>query len=213
MKTRVKICGITNLFDAALAVEMGADAIGFVFFKGSKRCISREDAREIISRLPPFPVKCGVFVEERWERIMEIKEYCGLDKVQVYAGDDSLSGAPVPGGVIMAYRVKDGGDIEKARKSPAFPLLDSYNGKTYGGSGVKFDWELLDGFGRPFILAGGINHGNIGAALKLHPYGIDVASGVESEPGRKDPEKMAELFRKIGCHPVAAAGGGKRKST
>jgi phosphoribosylanthranilate isomerase len=197
MKTRVKICGITNLADALLAAEMGADAIGFVFYKGSKRYIPCEDAREIILKLPPFITKCGIFVDETWEKIMETRDCCKLDRVQIYAGDESICGNYVPGITIMAYRVNDNEDVEKAQRSESFPLLDSYNEKMHGGSGVQFNWELLRDFGRPFILAGGINITNIDDALKLNPYAIDIASGVESVPGRKDPEKMREIFRKI----------------
>lgn len=200
MKTRVKICGITNLADALLAAEMGADAIGFVFYKGSKRCISNEDAREIIRKLPPFITKCGVFVDKGWEKILEIRDFCKLDSVQVYAGDESLRGISVPGITVMAFRIRNEGDVEEARISESFPLLDNYNEKMYGGSGTKFNWELLKDFGRPFIIAGGINIENIDEVLKLNPYAIDIASGVESVPGRKDPEKMREIFRKINSH-------------
>jgi phosphoribosylanthranilate isomerase len=197
MKTRVKICGITNLADALLAVEFGAHAIGFVFYEGSKRCISCEDAREIAFRLPPFVIKCGVFVDEGWKRIMEIKDYCNLDRVQVYAGDESLSNNSVTGITIMAFRIRNREDVERAQRSDSFPLLDSYHEKMHGGSGVKFNWELLKDFGRPFILAGGINSENIDSALKLKPYAIDIASGVESAPGKKDPAKMREIFRRV----------------
>lgn len=197
MKTRVKICGITNLQDALLATEMGADALGFVFYKESKRCISCGDAKEIINKLPPFVIKCGVFVDEKWERIKEIRDFCKLDRVQVYAGDESLCGNFVPDITIMAFRIRDRKDVETAKKSEAFPLLDSYHEKMHGGSGTKFNWELLSDFGRPFMLAGGINTENIDSALKLNPYAIDIASGVESTPGKKDPTKMKEIFRKI----------------
>lgn len=214
MNTLVKICGITNLTDALLAAEMGADAIGFVFYEGSKRFISCENARGIICKLPPFLIKCGVFVDERWERIMESRDYCKLDRVQVYAGDRSLCGNFEPGITIMAFRIRDKKDVEKAQKSESFPLLDSYHEKMHGGSGVKFNWELLADFGRPFMLAGGINSENIDMALKLNPYAIDIASGVESAPGKKDPEKMAEIFKSIDKHsknpPFEMKGEGKR---
>jgi phosphoribosylanthranilate isomerase len=200
MRTRVKICGITNPADALLAAEMGADAIGFVFYEGSKRYISCEDAEVIISRLPPFVIKCGVFVDEGWKRIMEIRDYCKLDRVQVYAGDESLCNNFVSGITIMAFRVRDEKDVENAKRSESFPLLDSYNEKMHGGSGATFNWELLKDFGRPFILAGGINCDNIDSALELNPYAIDIASGVESMPGKKDHKKMAEIFRKINAY-------------
>ncbi|MCX5815711.1 MAG: phosphoribosylanthranilate isomerase [Proteobacteria bacterium] len=200
MNTLVKICGITNYADASLAAEMGADAIGFVFYKGSKRFIPHEEARKIICKLPPFLIRCGVFVDERWEKVMEVRNYCGLDRVQVYAGDRGLCGNFAPGITIMAFRVRDKKDVEEARKSESFPLLDSYHENMHGGGGVKFNWDLLADFGRPFMLAGGINSENIDMALKLNPYAIDIASGVESEPGKKDPDKMAEIFKRIGAH-------------
>ncbi len=197
MKTRIKICGITNIQDALMAAEMGADALGFVFFKASKRYISCEDAKGIILKLPPFIVKCGVFVNEGWEKIMEIRDYCKLDRIQVYAGDKNLCGNIIPGVTIMAFRIKDRSDVEKARMSKALPLLDSYNKKMYGGCGIKFDWELIRDFGRPFILAGGINAENIDSALNINPYAIDIASGAESSPGKKDPKKLEEIFRMV----------------
>jgi phosphoribosylanthranilate isomerase len=142
-------------------------------------------------------IKCGVFVDEGWKRIMEIKDYCNLDRVQVYAGDESLSNNSVTGITIMAFRIRNREDVERAQRSDSFPLLDSYHEKMHGGSGVKFNWELLKDFGRPFILAGGINSENIDSALKLKPYAIDIASGVESAPGKKDPAKMREIFRRV----------------
>jgi len=197
VKTLVKICGITNKADALLAVELGADAIGFVFYKASKRFVTPDYAKEIISCLPPFVVKCGVFVHENRERILEIKDYCSIDRVQVYYDDTNLCGKLVPSVTIMAFRIRDKEDLKKAEVSEYFPLFDSYNEKMYGGSGTKFNWDVLKDFNRPFILAGGINASNIDEVLKLNPYAIDIASGVESVPGRKDPEKMAEIFEKI----------------
>ena len=197
MKTRVKICGITNRTDALMAAEMGAHALGFVFYEKSKRYIPPEMAREIISGLPPFIAKVGVFVGETWTRMMEIRDFCKLDRVQVYEIDESWRESIVPEITIMAFRVRSKADVEAARASAAFPLLDSYNETLYGGTGKQFDWGLLAGFGRPCIVAGGINVGNIDGVLKLNPYAIDIASGVESTPGVKDPDKMAEIFDKL----------------
>jgi phosphoribosylanthranilate isomerase len=197
VKARVKICGITNKNDALMAAEMGADALGFVFYEKSKRYISCENAREIISGLPPFLTKVGVFVGETWERMMKVRDFCRLDKVQVYEVDASWRKSIVPEITIMAFRVRNEADVEAARASAAFPLLDSYSETLYGGTGKQFDWELLAGFGRLCIVAGGINAGNIDAVLKLSPYAIDIASGVESTPGVKDSDKMAEIFDKL----------------
>jgi phosphoribosylanthranilate isomerase len=197
MKTLVKICGITNGNDALMAAEMGAHALGFVFYEESKRCIPPEKAKEIISELPPFLTKVGVFVGETWERMMEIRDYCKLDRVQIYGGNAGSLKNILPEITIMAFRIRSKDDIESARKSVAFPLLDSYSEKQYGGTGKQFDWELLASFGRPCIVAGGINAGNIDVVLKLNPYAIDIASGVESAPGVKDPNKLAAIFKKL----------------
>jgi len=197
MKTMVKVCGITRLEDALVAVEFGADALGFIFYPGSKRYISFDHARHIIERLPPFIVKVGVFVEESVDNILKAKEYCMLDRVQLYAEDENIRGKVIPGITIMAFRIRDREDVKRAQNSEAFPLLDSYHERQYGGSGARFNWELLKDFGRPFILAGGINAGNIEEALEVKPYAIDIASGVESFPGIKDPDKMAKIFERI----------------
>ena len=197
MKSLVKICGITNENDALIAAEMGAHALGFVFYGRSKRYVSFEKAREIISRLPTFLVKVGVFVGETWERMMEVREFCKLDRIQFYGVDAGWQSQIVPEIAIMGYRVRDKGDVRAAKESPVFPLLDSYTETLYGGTGKQFDWNLLADFGRPCIVAGGINAGNIDEVLKLNPYAIDIASGVESTPGVKDPDKMAEIFDKL----------------
>jgi phosphoribosylanthranilate isomerase len=199
--TRVKICGITNLGDALLAAGLGAYAVGFVFFRGSKRSVSPEEVREIVRDLPPFVVKVGVFVNESLENMLALKEYCGLDRLQVHwdvdASEESREPPFVPGITITAHRIRDGKDVELAMKSTGFPLLDSHRDGSYGGTGTRFDWDMLKGFARPFILAGGIDAGNVGEALRLNPYAIDVASGVEKRPGVKDPEKMRALFAAI----------------
>ncbi len=214
MRTRVKICGITNVDDALAAAHLGADALGFIFVKGGKRYITPGTARSIIAALPPFITKVGVFVNESPEKMGEIRAFCGLDCLQIYAGDFFFDGAgsrPGPSvtdgnfhadgfdaaAVIMAYRVRGPGDIEAAQKSPAIPLFDSYNEKVYGGSGKRFDWGLLADFGRPYILAGGINITNIEEAIACRPYAVDIASGAEKSPGLKDHALLRTLFQKI----------------
>lgn len=197
MKTRVKICGITNTKDAFLAADLGAYAIGFVFYEGSQRRISYDGARKIARKLPPFVVKVGVFVNESVSSVLAAKEFCGLDRVQIHGDRIDTAVTAIPAITIMAYRIKDRNDIEEARESPAFPLLDSHVENAFGGSGLRFNWKLLEDFGRPYILAGGINGENIDEALRLKPYGIDIASGVEKRPGVKDPRKMREIFRRV----------------
>jgi len=196
MKVRVKICGITNRNDAYAAADLGAAAVGFVFYRGSRRYISYEEARQIAQKLPPFIVKVGVFVNATVEEILAAKEFCLLDKVQLHG--NSGNGIYLPEGVsIVAYRIRNEKDVEKARRSRSFPLLDSGVGRGYGGTGKAFDWRLLENFDRPYILAGGISVENIDEAIALNPYAIDLASGVEESPGFKDHDVMRTLFAKI----------------
>ncbi|MCX7965123.1 MAG: phosphoribosylanthranilate isomerase [Syntrophorhabdaceae bacterium] len=196
MGTRIKICGITNLEDAMVASELGAYAIGFVFYRGSKRYIHPEKAAEISKRLPAFILKVGVFVDSSCEEILEIKKLAMLDRIQVY-NEELIEHGLDPSITIIGYRIKDEEDIKKAETSRAFPLLDTYHESLYGGTGISFDWKLLKDFKRPFILAGGIGCDNIKAALCLKPYAIDIASGCESSPGIKDHKKMVKIFKSV----------------
>ncbi len=205
MRTRIKICGITNREDAFLATDLGAYALGFVFYRQSRRFASPEKTRDIIKALPPFVVKVGVFVNEEWDLIIKTREFCGLDRVQTHC-DDPLSYNAVSGFMpditITGFRIRDAADLETARRS-AFPLLDAFQEGEYGGTGFSFDWSLLRGFDRPFILAGGIGLHNIEAAFQANPYAIDIASGVEKAPGIKDPGKMRRLFDAVDRFAVA----------
>lgn len=196
MKVKVKICGITNLKDAFAAADCGADAVGFVFFRESKRYIHQADARRIAEKLPPFIVKVGVFVNAPMEEILATKEFCSLDKVQLHGS--TVYRMELPHGTsIRAFQIRNERDVERARRSRSFPLLDSGFGGGYGGTGKKFDWRLLENFDRPYILAGGISVENIEEAIALEPYAIDLASGVEKSPGVKDHDMMRALFTRI----------------
>ncbi len=194
MEVKVKICGITNLEDAMATAGYGASAIGFVFYRKSKRYIHPDRAREISKELPPFLLRVGVFVETPAEEMMVIKEHAMLDRLQVYGETYIDKGELDPSMVIMGHRIKDKEDIKRAKKSKAFPLLDTFQEASYGGSGISFDWGLLRGFDRPFILAGGIDINNIEGALRLKPYAIDIASGCERAPGIKDHKKIEEIM-------------------
>ncbi|MEM3484519.1 MAG: phosphoribosylanthranilate isomerase [Candidatus Methanomethyliaceae archaeon] len=191
---RVKICGITNLEDALLSVELGTHALGFVFYKGSKRYIRPEDAKAIVRKIPPFVTKVGVFVEEDEIEIQNLMKGIGLDLAQIYR-DVSLD----PRIAIRAVRIRDEEDLIEVEKTPYFPLLDAYS-EAYGGGGVRFDWNLLKKVKRDFILAGGINLENLEDALSIKPYAIDVCSGLEESPGKKDKRKMKEFFERIRNH-------------
>ncbi|MBP7528128.1 MAG: phosphoribosylanthranilate isomerase [Syntrophorhabdaceae bacterium] len=198
LSIRVKICGITNKEDAFLAADLGAFALGFVFFRRSKRFIAPDGARRIIEGLPSSIVKVGVFVEETPDEVMELKRHCGLDCVQIYdAHRWAAAGYPVDGSIIAARRVASRDDVERARKIPYLPLFDTGVTGSWGGTGACFDWRFLEGFDRPYILAGGIKADNVEDAVRLGPWAIDIASSVESRPGKKDPKKMRALFKRL----------------
>jgi phosphoribosylanthranilate isomerase len=198
---KVKICGITNYEDAAAAMDMGADLLGFNFYPRSPRYIPPAKAAEIINKLPAFIDIAGVFVNEAIERIHETKNLCQLDWVQLH-GDESpefcrefLSDNVK---IMKAIRVKSQADVEKADDFfTDAVLLDAFDPEKYGGTGITFDWNVIGHINKRVFLAGGINPGNAAAAVKLGVYGIDVCSGVEAEPGKKDHAKMRKLFENI----------------
>lgn len=197
---RVKICGITNIKDAVAAAEYGADAIGFVFQPKSPRAITPETAKNIISALPPFITTIGVFVNESKLEIERIIRYVGLNIVQLH-GNEPPDACQLNRKVIKAIRVKDLTDLEPLKRYnvSAF-LLDTYSPHTMGGTGQIFNWDIAveaKKFGR-IILAGGLNHENIEEAIKwVRPYGIDVATGVESnKKGEKDHKKLKLFIEK-----------------
>jgi phosphoribosylanthranilate isomerase len=197
---RVKICGITNIEDAVAASEYGADAIGFVFQPKSPRAITPETAKNIVSALPPFITTIGVFVNEDKREIEKITSYVGLNIVQLH-GNEPPDACQLNRKVIKAIRVKDLTDLEPLKRYnvSAF-LLDTYSPHTMGGTGQIFNWDIAveaKKFGR-IILAGGLNHENIEEAIKwVRPYGIDVATGVESnKKGEKDHKKLKLFIEK-----------------
>ncbi|MCX7769789.1 MAG: phosphoribosylanthranilate isomerase [Proteobacteria bacterium] len=194
---RVKICGITRLDDAKLAESLGAHALGFIFYKESKRYISPEDARKIIINLTPLIIKVGVFVNEDLDTIRSIKEFCSLDRIQIFYDDQEKYKFLDPSIYIPVFKVKDERDILEAMKFEHLTLFDTYHQGLHGGTGKTFDWGLLKKANKPFILAGGINNDNILEALKYRPFAVDVASGLESSKGIKDHKKMFEFFKKI----------------
>lgn len=193
---KVKICGITNLEDALAAVDYGADALGFVFYKGSPRYISPETAKEIIRQLPPFITTVGVFVDEPTSNIEDILRSVPLDVVQFH-GHEPPEACMLFRRVIKAIRVKELSDLEplKRYKVSAF-LLDTYTPESLGGTGQIFNWDIAVAakqFGK-IILAGGLNPENIERAIRwVRPYAVDVSSGIEEEKGKKDLKRM-KLF-------------------
>ena len=196
--TKVKICGITNLDDALTAVEFGADAIGFVFVPNTPRYIESAKAAEIIMRLPPFVTTVGLFVNDSQEHIEQIANQCKLNVLQLHGQEPPDFCLQFNRKVIKAFRVKDKESLIVLPKyTVSAYLLDTYVKGAMGGTGVTFDWRLaLDAkkYG-PVILAGGLNPENVAKAIQqVRPYGVDVSSGVEAEPGKKDHGKIKDFI-------------------
>ena len=200
--TKIKICGITNVTDALKAAELGADAVGFIFYSKSKRYVDKETAKMIIDSLPPFITKVGVFVDEDEETVTEIQSYCGLTALQFH-GSESPEYCAKFRNVIKAIRVKDEADVRLAKKYEPHVsaiLFDTYSDNMQGGTGKTFDWKMLSTLRlkKPVILSGGINAQNVADAMAVvKPYAIDSASGTEAKPGKKDHGKMKMLIDTI----------------
>lgn len=198
---KVKICGLTNYDDAAAAVDMGADLLGFNFYPKSPRYVTPQKAMQIINKLPAFVDVAGVFVNASLDELGEVMNICPLDWVQLH-GDESpefcqsLSSNNVK--TMKALRIKDKADIERVEDYfTDAVLLDAFHPEKYGGTGLTFDWNIIGHIGKRVFLAGGINPDNAVRAVKLGVYGIDVCSGVEAEPGKKDHNKLKKLFDNI----------------
>lgn len=197
---RVKICGITRVEDALVATSAGADAIGFVFYAKSPRAVDVEQARAIITALPPFVTTVGLFVNMARDELHGLLSRVPLDLLQFH-GDESVSqcegfGRPY----IKALRVKPGDDI--AARVNEYPsasgiLLDTYVEGVPGGTGEAFDWSLVPAdLSKPVILAGGLQPGNVAEAVRqLRPYAVDVSGGVEASKGIKDAQKIAAFIQ------------------
>ncbi len=196
---RVKICGITNIEDARHASACGADALGFVFYPGSPRFVDPDQARRIIAELPPFITTVGLFVNEAPDRIREMVEFCGLDTVQLHGEEEPDQCQYPPCRVIKALRLKDDmSDEVFGSYQVSSLLLDAYVPDQFGGTGKRCDWDKAADIASRYrvILAGGLTPDNVADAVcKVHPYGVDVSSGIEKQPGQKDPEKVAMFVR------------------
>ncbi|GAB4347087.1 MAG: phosphoribosylanthranilate isomerase [Candidatus Abyssubacteria bacterium] len=204
---RVKICGITNLDDALWALECGADALGFVFAP-SRRQVNERQAGDIRAKLPPFVSTVGVFVEPVPQVVKGIFECVGLDFIQVYGGQDERfieeSGLD-PKRLIKAVSVRTEDDLQVIGDSSAgVILLDTKVEGMAGGTGRTFDWTIAAKarrYGRPIVLSGGLNPENVESAIEVAaPDAVDVSSGVESSPGRKDAAKVREFIRRAKRH-------------
>lgn len=200
---RVKICGITRVADAEKAVELGADALGFIFAK-SPRQITHQKAREITRRISPFVKTVGVFVNERPAKIREIMDFCGLDLVQLHGNESVSACSELAPRVIKAFRVQGEESllqIAEYKNHVRAILLDAYQKGLNGGTGKTFDWRLAvkaKKTGIPMVLSGGLDADNITEALeRVNPFAIDISSGVEKRPGIKDHGRMRAFMRKI----------------
>jgi phosphoribosylanthranilate isomerase len=199
----VKICGIRCRQDAALAVELGAGALGFVFWPGSPRFIDPYRAREITASLPLGVSAVGVFVDQPPEYVSGVARLLNLGAVQLHGGEPPEAYARSSHRIIKAVPVTNGFDPDRALADvPAYAtvLLDAHDPVRRGGTGSTVDWKPAAAAARlrPVILSGGLNAGNVRTAIDtVRPYGIDVSSGVESSPGVKDPEKLRAFFAAV----------------
>ena len=197
--TKVKICGITSLDDALMAVEAGADALGFVFFEKSPRYLSPEVAARIIESIPPMVQVVGLFVNAELDFVNRTADSCGLDIVQLHGDESPAYCRLVRRRVMKAFRVRGPESlVSLADYHVAAYLLDAYSPNAYGGTGESFDWDCAAAAKEQgaIVLAGGLNPGNIALAVaKVAPYAVDVSSGVESSPGCKDPEKVRRFIQ------------------
>ena len=216
--TWVKICGITNLEDALVAVDAGADALGFVFYEKSPRNVNVETVREIVSKLPEKTEKVGVFVDQSAEEVKEAAALTAITAAQLHGSRltqdvwrDSRPANEYLGvskmiPVIPAGSLDNDGTLisQRSRDNIFALLIDAPKNGLPGGTGEKFDWQKAQGmveslgFMVPVIVAGGLKPDNVGEALGLfHPFGVDVSSGVEAKPGKKDPEKVRAFVQAV----------------
>jgi len=202
---RVKICRTTSLEDALWALECGADALGFIFYPKAASYIPSERAAQIVRNLPPFVTPVGVFVDEPHDRVSGIAGAVGLRAVQLHGDESPEYCRRFPGlRVIKAFRVGEGFDVKRlaAYQADAF-LLDAYDPNLRGGTGRTFNWDIAVEAKRygTIILSGGLNPGNVADAVsKVRPYAVDVGSGVEVEPGRKDRGKIKHFIEQAKQH-------------
>lgn len=195
--TQVKICSITNVEDALLAVQYGADAIGLIFAE-SKRQITADQAREIVRAVPPLITIVGVFMDQSLDFVMETIRITSVDAVQLHGDESPEYCSKINRRVIKRIKVKssDTGDFIHDRMRPYADydfLIDPG-----AGDGQIFNWRIVSKLNVPFILAGGLTPDNVWAAIQLaKPIGVDVSSGVEAYPGKKDPEKLKAFIQEV----------------
>ena len=203
MMMKVKICGIRRLEDAMTAIELGANALGFVFWPGSPRFIEPDEAREIVAAVPAFVTTVGVFVDQPVEHVSEVARGLNLGAVQLHGHEHVEAFTGLSSQVIKSVAMANGVDVESLLSSVptgATVLLDAHDPVKHGGTGRTIDWHCAAAAARRrlIILSGGLNADNVRAAIEtVHPYAIDVSSGVESSPGVKDVSKLRALFAAV----------------
>lgn len=207
---KIKICGITNPEDAEVAVASGADALGFMMYRKSPRAVEPAVARTIVAGLPPFVLPVGVFVNEEAERVRALMDECGFALAQLHGDESALYCRNLGRPALKAIRLKDRGTLLalaefQGRANVRGFLIDAFSDQAYGGTGQTVDWALAQEAARsaPVILAGGLNPANVARAIQMvRPYGVDVSSGVESSPGKKDSDKVKAFIAAVRLVPV-----------
>jgi phosphoribosylanthranilate isomerase len=198
---KVKICGITNLEDALMAAEAGADALGFNFYSKSPRYISFEKAKSIVRALPPFILKVGVFVNASRETIQEAIDLTGIDLIQLHGDETPEDCNGFQCGVIKAFRTNESIENAKTYSEITAILLDTPHRGSYGGTGQTFDWKEAMPFkklSKSLILSGGLTPDNVLRAIEIvKPYGVDASSHLEVHPGKKDPARVKAFIQKV----------------
>jgi phosphoribosylanthranilate isomerase len=211
VRVRAKICGITNGADARLCIEAGADALGFIFVPGTPRYVEPAAAAAIIRDLPPLVTPVGIFWDHPFSHVISVMRACGLQAVQFHGDEppEALGGYPVP--VIKAVKVRDAADVgrfPRYRQASAL-LLDSPARWSEGESRPLIPWEVAreaQAAGFRIILSGGLTPDNVAEAIRMvQPFAVDVNSGVEVSPGRKDPDRVRRFMAAVGEAPVGVA--------
>jgi phosphoribosylanthranilate isomerase len=202
MGTKVKICGITSVADGLTAAEAGADMIGLMFYDRSPRHITVAAAAEIARALPPFVLRVGVFANPEPDAVLRAIGECGLNLLQFH-GDETPDFCTQFGVMsLKAFRIRDAESLKPLAgfNTDAF-LLDAHSSSGLGGTGETFNWELARAaqeFGKPIFLAGGLTPGNVAEAVRqVRPFAVDVSSGVESAPGKKDAAKIHAFIQAV----------------
>ena len=215
---KVKVCGITRTADAMRASDLGASAVGFIFWKKSRRYVDPDSAKVIAAQLPPDVAPVGVFVDPAYEEVCEVAAHVGLAAVQLH-GDESFDFCRgLPYRVVKAVAVGEATTADEIRAIPAeiTPLLDAHDPLGRGGTGRTIDWSVASAVARErrVFLSGGLAPNNVLRAIRtVRPYGVDVSSGVEAAPGQKDAERLRVFFEQVAraaWETIAAGDPGRR---